>query len=231
MRAIGLTEDGTLYAGGDFTNAGGGRVDHIAYWNGTVWSPMEDGLTEGVTITTVYAIATLGQDVYVGGEFTLAGGLPVGYVARWRQSWSPLGSGVSGYLPSVRGLALGNEEIIVAGDFTTAGRKPSVNIGIWNLSALSVEETGAGLAGVDAAPNPFTGLTTLRISIPEGKAAQVRITAHDALGRPVATLREALLEPGAHSVDWDASSLPSGHYYVRAQIGGRERVIGVTLMR
>ncbi|MBE2187816.1 MAG: hypothetical protein IAE99_13675, partial [Rhodothermales bacterium] len=53
----------------------------------------------GVT-STVYAIAVVGSDVYVGGQFTDLGGVAAAdYVAKWNGSaWSALGTGASGFV-------------------------------------------------------------------------------------------------------------------------------------
>ena len=40
--------DGTLYAGGFFTAAGGGSANRIARWDGTSWSALRTGMNSGV---------------------------------------------------------------------------------------------------------------------------------------------------------------------------------------
>ena len=52
-----------LYAGGNFSTAGGNSADGIAQWNGSGWSPLGPGLGY------VYALAVMGTDLYAGGEF------------------------------------------------------------------------------------------------------------------------------------------------------------------
>ena len=40
-----------------------------------------------------------GTNLYAGGYFTTAGGVPANYIAKWDGSaWSALGSGMNGYL-------------------------------------------------------------------------------------------------------------------------------------
>jgi hypothetical protein len=45
---------------------------------------------------TVYALASIGNDIYVGGDFTAAAGISVNNVAKWDgSSWSSLGTGTN----------------------------------------------------------------------------------------------------------------------------------------
>ena len=67
-------------------------------------------------------------------------------------------------------------------------------------------------------PNPFNASTTIRFGLPE--SAPVRLAVYDALGREVARLIDAVLEPGRHEVRFDASGLPSGVYVARLTAGG-----------
>ncbi len=65
---------------GVFVQAGGMVADNIAEWNlsTSTWSSLGTGDANGTT-ERVYAIAILGTDVYVGGDFGFAG---------W--SWRPM---------------------------------------------------------------------------------------------------------------------------------------------
>ena len=82
------------------------HVLRVAHWDGAGWRRMGDGLD-----AAVHAIAIVGDDVYVGGEFTAAdGAVEASRLARWDgTAWSPVDGGVSdsrpGSLASVRALA------------------------------------------------------------------------------------------------------------------------------
>ncbi len=75
-----------IYAGGEFTTAGGISAKRIARWDGNNWSRLCSGANN-----TVYAVTAKSStvpaihwgDVYVGGEFTTAGGKSISYLAHW----------------------------------------------------------------------------------------------------------------------------------------------------
>jgi hypothetical protein len=95
--ALAVHDDGSgaaLFAGGDFTTAGSVSASRVAKWNGTTWSAVGSP-TNGVN-GTVTALASFddgtGSALYVGGSFTLAGGLSANRIARWKSgNWSALG--------------------------------------------------------------------------------------------------------------------------------------------
>ena len=83
---------GTLYAGGNFTTAGGNAANYIAQWNGSSWSALGSGDEQRLC----YALAVSGSTLYAGGDFTTAGGNAANYIAQWNgSSWSALGSGMN----------------------------------------------------------------------------------------------------------------------------------------
>jgi hypothetical protein len=98
---------------------------------------------------TVLAIATNGSDIYFGGRFTTAGGIPANNIAKWDGTrWSALDIGTNGI---VNAIAVSGSDVYVGGYFTTAGGIPANYIAKWdgrNWSTL-----GEGLAGVP--PNVF----------------------------------------------------------------------------
>jgi hypothetical protein len=87
-----------LFAAGSFFPAGGGVANRIARWNGTSWAALGSGLND-----TAFALAVFDDDgpgpaapaLFVGGEFSTAGGVPANRVARWNgSSWSAVGAGL-----------------------------------------------------------------------------------------------------------------------------------------
>ena len=64
----------SLFAGGDFTTAGGITASRVARWDGTVWSRVGPASDPGLGINHVYALYgfenALGRFLYAGGDFT-----------------------------------------------------------------------------------------------------------------------------------------------------------------
>ena len=61
-------------------------------------------------------------------------------------------------------------------------------------------------------PNPFNPSTSIKYYIPE--ASQVQISIHDIMGRKVDVLENKFKHKGYYSIEWEASSLSSGKYFV-----------------
>ncbi|MBI5540036.1 MAG: immunoglobulin domain-containing protein [Bacteroidia bacterium] len=79
----------------------------------------------------------------VGGDFTLAGGLPASNLAYWNGSvWVPIGTGCNG---TIRTLELFDQYLYVGGDFTSIGGISANHIARFN--GLVWEALGAGTDG------------------------------------------------------------------------------------
>jgi RHS repeat-associated protein len=198
--SIAVADSGDLYAGGNFTNAGGFAVRNVARWDGSRWWPLGDGPANGVN-NTVEALAVHGRDVYVGGSLTEAGGLSASRLAKWNgQFWSPLGSAASnGVYGNVYALAADETGVYVGGIFTKAGGLPANNLAKWEFApppALEVQlrglvtddglPTGAPLTrqwtkasgpGEVKFADPDAGLTTASFS--QAGTYVLRLTADD----------------------------------------------------
>jgi len=76
------------------------------------WHALGPGLTD-----FVYAVAAWGTDLYVGGSFLAAGGVPgADYLARWDgAAWHPLGKGLNA---TANALAPSGSDLYVGGSFT-----------------------------------------------------------------------------------------------------------------
>jgi hypothetical protein len=131
VTALTTAANGDLVAGGFFTSINGVAANHIARWNGTVWTPLGPGV--GGPVEGVLSLLALAN-----GDLVAGGALPNG-IARWNgATWSGLGSGVAGGQQLVRALALlGNGDLVAGGNFLTAGGTAATHLARWNGVAWS----------------------------------------------------------------------------------------------
>lgn len=78
-------------------------------------------------------------------------------------------------------------------------------------------------------PNPFNPITAIVFDLPKPGTPQLVI--FDALGREILTLVNAPLAAGRHTVQFDASPLPSGVYYYRLNFEGRVLTRRMTVLK
>jgi len=121
-----------VFVGGVFETAGREPVHSLARWDGKAWHDVGGGVTGDAQYRGgVSAIAFHGNDIYVGGRFSQAGGIRANNVAKWDgQRWSVLGSGVNG---RVNALAIVGNRLYVGGEFSTAGTRSSLNFASWRI--------------------------------------------------------------------------------------------------
>lgn len=105
------------FIGGNFVNIGNTIVNRIAYFNGSIWNPLQTGV-DGTVLAMLYE--TNSGILYVGGKFLTVSGTPMNYIASWNgTTWSPLANGVGGpvacfaFDPFQKKLYAGKKEIIV----------------------------------------------------------------------------------------------------------------------
>jgi len=109
------------------------------------WVSLGSGMGGCGVNTRVTALAVSGTNLYAGGMFTNAGGVPASLIAKWDGSgWSALGSGMSSAYsyPSVNALAVSGTDLYAGGFFTNAGGVTAYNIAKWNGSAWSALGSG-----------------------------------------------------------------------------------------
>jgi hypothetical protein len=75
---------------------------------------------------------------------------------------------------------------------------------------------------VDAYPNPFNSMTTIRYSLPE--LTNVKMAVYDLNGREVATLLEGPVPAGAHTLTWAADKIGAGVYFLKYSVGDQTTV-------
>jgi hypothetical protein len=141
---------GDIVAAGAFTTAGGIGANNIARWNGSDWSAFGGGVTAQTPgqSSSIAAIAVSGSNVYVGGDFAVAGSVNTKSLAEWDGgSWSKIGVEVSNGLNSfAHAVAVSGNDVYAGGNFTTAGDLSVNHIAKWNGSNWAA--LGSGVTGV-----------------------------------------------------------------------------------
>jgi trimeric autotransporter adhesin len=162
--ALAADSDGTLYAGGGFTDLEDiDAADNVAFLPaGGTWQPMGPGAGPcGCAVTTfVRGLTAVGTDVYVGTDANDIAGIPqADHVARWDGSgWSALGAGsggANGWLPttaSINALVGTGSHLFVTGTFLDANGDPRAD------NVAFFDGTGWHPVGSDGAGNgPWSG--------------------------------------------------------------------------
>lgn len=165
-----------LIVAGDFSSAGGNFANNIAAWDGTSWFTLGTGVVgatasimmlcaEGSNSGLVTSMVVFNNELYVGGIFNNAGGIPVKNIAKWNgTAWSDVGGGVRPpqYSPYgvVNSLVVYNNELYVGGNFDTAGVIRASNIAKWNGSTWSSVGSGINGAPINNRVNTMVTLNT-----------------------------------------------------------------------
>src|SRR6266852_4186326 len=147
LDALTVFDDGTgpaLYAGGEFTTAGGVVVNNIAKWEGRQWSALGGGTNMPVYALTVFDDGA-GPALYAGGIFSGAGDVAATKIAKWNGTqWSALGTGIHG--PYVNALAVFDDgtgpALYAGGEFIIAGDIAANRIAKWDGTRWSVLGSG-----------------------------------------------------------------------------------------
>lgn len=94
-----------------------------------IWSAFGSGVGYP-HLDIVISVAISGNDIYAGGFFDSAGGVPASNIAKWNgTNWEPLGSGTNNV---VRTIAVSGNNVYAGGDFTLAGGVPVNKIARWD---------------------------------------------------------------------------------------------------
>lgn len=119
VTSLAVLTDGSLVAGGYFTNAGGVNARRIARWNGTNWSRLLNGMNSEV----LSLVALPDGGLVSGGWFTSAAGVSASHIALWDgTAWAAMGTGVTGSNSTVDVLVvLPGGDVVAGGGFGRAG--------------------------------------------------------------------------------------------------------------
>ncbi len=139
--------EGALYASGPFTTPATG----IARWANGEWSDVGGGVNTSAGTMLVHNDGT-GPALFVGGNFTIAGGIFANRIAKWDgQQWHALGSGLhhTSATPAALAMAVFDDgtgpALYVGGRFTHAGGTLVNHIARWDGTTWS--SVGGGVTG------------------------------------------------------------------------------------
>jgi len=78
-------------------------------------------------------------------------------------------------------------------------------------------------------PNPFNSKTKIRFNLNE--SSPVTIQVYDLIGRLIETIVETNFNSGTHEIEWDASNLSSGIYYIKLKNNEATKFIKAVLLK
>ncbi|MCB2199756.1 T9SS type A sorting domain-containing protein [bacterium] len=82
---------------------------------------------------------------------------------------------------------------------------------------------------IKARPNPFNASTTISYKLDQGE--NIRVSVYDLMGREVTQLDQGMKPAGNHRIQWNASDVPSGIYFIRLQGEVRQMTSKVVLLK
>lgn len=139
--------NGDLYIGGSFSNLGSTDGDGIVKLSNLSGTPTVSNLGTGLNTTPLAIAIAPNGDVYVGGNFTLAGGVAnTAKIAKWNgTSWSALATGLNS---AVQALAFApNGDLYIGGSFTDADGTYGDYLCYWDgasFNRVGTVELGSG---------------------------------------------------------------------------------------
>ncbi|MFT7463627.1 MAG: hypothetical protein ACI9EF_001972 [Pseudohongiellaceae bacterium] len=145
--------------GGDTFSGGGLDLNHVGKWDGVSWTPLGTGTDDDVWALASFPVTALINELALGGQFSVAGGVPAENIASWDgTALTPLGDGLNNTVNSLEVFPPGPlARLHAGGTFTASGTTPLNRLASWNGSWNDV---GGGVSGwVFALKSWFTGGT------------------------------------------------------------------------
>ncbi len=144
------TNADTLYAAGRFSTVVGTGANRVARWDAVRgWRALGDGVSGPVAPTgdrdlaIAQAVTVHRGDVWVGGSFERAGGIPSPNLARWDGSaWSPGATNINGIVADLLGFG---DDLYAGGTFTSIDGTSALRIARWD--GVSWQPAGTGVNG------------------------------------------------------------------------------------
>jgi len=187
-----LIHDGQLYVCGWFFEVTGGPGNMVARFDGQQWHTLGSGLWDEPPPSTYGVALDLHEwngDIYVGGDFSYAGGVPAMNAARWNGSqWCGLGGvyNIQASSGSVSSFTIWRDSLYIAGGFVTIDGDTMWNVARWLGQVENCSEPVAVEEVTDGVGEEFLQLVPVesgvwRVRLPEGGSPGLEV--HDAMGR------------------------------------------------
>lgn len=160
VRAIAGNGQGAVCVGGEFTEVDGIAASRVACHNDGSWSPLASGGNDGVNNTVHALIFDGAEGLYVGGEFTSAGGEPARRVTYWDgvEFHTLDAQGGEGLQGTARTFLWNDGVLYIGGSFTGTGAGTQSSRGLvrwlgnqwdhYDSGPISSLNTGRGANGV-----------------------------------------------------------------------------------
>ncbi len=204
-----------LYVAGSFskTENEANPGNYIARWDGVQWKDVGGGVMGlGGGNGQIHALEIYKDELYAGGVFSFAGGVPAKYIAKWDgEKWCSFGDQINNRILT---MEVFDDDFYIGGGFTWISGDT-----IKYIAQLSEEHQtdSCGVVGiqdktlesaVNIYPNPVSDVLTLNAR--DNKV--VNYTIYDITGR------QLLCETFVNTQEVDVSAWPSGVYIVQSKI-------------
>jgi len=208
-----LIHDGKLYVCGYFFTDTGAPGNLVTMYDGQQWSDMGGGLRYALPNSTsgnAFDLHEHNGDIYVGGQFNYAGGVPAQNVARWNgHQWCGMGGQYGPPGSQVFSLTHWRDTLYAAGGFASIDGQVFNHLAKW----LGTTENCSPSVGIVEPEDTMTGVTPTLLAengvwhLPLPNRARV-LHLYDSQGRLVRTERLS----GQERAVVDLSSLSCGVY-------------------
>jgi len=206
-----------LYVGGAFKKADGNPGNNIAKWDGNNWSDVGGGVSGiGSGDSQIHDLIVYNDELYAGGVFSYAGGVPAKYIAKWDgMEWCGLGSYIDN---RIIGLGVYQDMLYINGGFWTIDGDSISYLAKWTGGSYvdtCGNETGVSEIineenNINVFPNPTNGIFTISYG-----TLQPAIYIYNMLGKLIYKKEKAT--QGSEVIDLSAYS--KGIYFIKVQSG------------
>lgn len=214
-----------LYAGGQFVLQGADSLNHIAAldinnnWD-TVGTNGTDGIGALDTFANVTCMAVYGNELYIGGSFSLAKGDVGNSIVRWNgTNFDSIDSGITDTLGVVYTLFPWHGSLYIGGSFREANGIAVNNICMYDSAAAGINEVNNEII-TQVYPNPSSSIVNFNIHFRHGNNNIGTLQITDLMGKDII---EQTFHTGVNSID--VSSLAKGMYIYKVS-GGNSSVQG-----